>query len=50
MSTQVVLVLFAFLWLYPHAVFMNRGNHESRDINSRDGFGDEVHRKYDSDM
>lgn len=32
-STEVVILLFAFKWLYPKNVFLNRGNHETSDMN-----------------
>lgn len=28
-STEILLVLFAYKWLYPNKVFLNRGNHET---------------------
>lgn len=37
-SCECVLTLFAFKLLYPKSMHLNRGNHEARDINSRDGF------------
>jgi protein phosphatase len=46
-SCEVVLTLFCFKILYPNAVFLNRGNHEARDINTRDGFEHECVNKYD---
>lgn len=37
-STEVVLVLFALKWCYPDRVFLNRGNHETADMNKVYGF------------
>lgn len=45
-GTEVVLTILLFMLLYPGAVFMNRGNHESRNQNSWMGFEDEVWAKY----
>lgn len=45
-SVECVLTLFAFKLLYPKSMHLNRGNHEARDINSRDGFEKEVLNKY----
>jgi len=45
-SCECVLTLLAFKLLYPKSVHLNRGNHEARDINSRDGFEKEVCMKY----
>jgi serine/threonine-protein phosphatase 5 len=33
-SVEVALTLFAYKWLYPNRVFLNRGNHETSDMNS----------------
>ena len=45
-STEVVLLLFAFKWLYPKNVFLNRGNHETSDMNKVYGFEGETKKKY----
>lgn len=45
-SCEVVLTLFAWKLLYPDFLLLNRGNHEARDINSRDGFEKECVQKY----
>eukprot|EP01006_Ploeotia_vitrea_P035396 TRINITY_DN65873_c6_g2_i1.p1 TRINITY_DN65873_c6_g2~~TRINITY_DN65873_c6_g2_i1.p1 ORF type:complete len:755 (+),score=446.50 TRINITY_DN65873_c6_g2_i1:140-2404(+) len=49
-SLECVLTLLCFKLLYPEAVFLNRGNHEARDINTRDGFERECCMKYDLDV
>jgi len=45
-GTEVVLTLLMFMLLYPKSVFLNRGNHESRNQNSWMGFEDEIWSKY----
>lgn len=45
-SCECVLLIFCWKLLLPHAVHLNRGNHEAADINSRDGFQKEVESKY----
>ncbi|GAA5833510.1 hypothetical protein JCM3766R1_002562 [Sporobolomyces carnicolor] len=45
-STEILLVLFAYKWLYPNKVFLNRGNHETSDMNKVYGFEGEMKKKY----
>ncbi|GAA5952624.1 hypothetical protein JCM3765_002225 [Sporobolomyces pararoseus] len=45
-STEILLVLFAYKWLYPTKVFLNRGNHETSDMNKVYGFEGEMKKKY----
>ncbi|XP_055500728.1 serine/threonine-protein phosphatase with EF-hands 1 isoform X2 [Leucoraja erinacea] len=45
-SVEVVVILFAFLLVYPKDVHLNRGNHEDYVMNIRYGFKKEVLRKY----
>jgi len=45
-SVEVVLTLFAWKWLLPHRVFLNRGNHETKDMNKVYGFEGEVKHKH----
>ncbi|KDQ21575.1 hypothetical protein BOTBODRAFT_150454 [Botryobasidium botryosum FD-172 SS1] len=45
-SVENALLLFAFKWLYPHRVFLNRGNHEAEDMNKVYGFEGEVRHKH----
>ncbi|KAE9362136.1 hypothetical protein PF008_g347 [Phytophthora fragariae] len=45
-GTEVVMTILLFRLLYPTSVFLNRGNHESRNQNSWMGFEDEVWAKY----
>lgn len=44
-STEVVLLLYAFKWLYPTGIFLNRGNHETDDMNKIYGFEGECKAK-----
>ncbi|CAH0493428.1 unnamed protein product [Peronospora farinosa] len=43
---EVMMTILLFRLLYPTSVFLNRGNHESRNQNSWMGFEDEVWMKY----
>lgn len=45
-STEVVLLLYAYKWLFPKAFFLNRGNHETDDMNRVYGFEGECKAKY----
>lgn len=45
-SVEILAIVFAFQLLYPHSVFVNRGNHEDYLMNKRYGFEKEVMKKY----
>ncbi|KAM0756689.1 protein phosphatase 5, partial [Meredithblackwellia eburnea MCA 4105] len=45
-STEIVIVLFTYKWLYPRNIFLNRGNHETSDMNKVYGFEGEAKKKY----
>ena len=45
-STEIALLLYAYKWLHPTAFFLNRGNHETDDMNRVYGFEGECKAKY----
>lgn len=45
-GVEIVLITFAYKWLYPHRVFIDRGNHEATSLNSVYGFEAETKEKY----
>lgn len=45
-STEIALLLYAYKWLYPTTFFLNRGNHETDDMNRMYGFEGECKAKY----
>eukprot|EP00038_Savillea_parva_P017504 m.20523 g.20523 ORF g.20523 m.20523 type:complete len:686 (-) comp3800_c0_seq1:281-2338(-) len=47
-SVELCAVILGFQLIYPHSVFINRGNHEDYLMNKRYGFENEVQMKYGS--
>ncbi|KAK2730817.1 hypothetical protein FQN55_005427 [Onygenales sp. PD_40] len=45
-STEIALLLYAYKWLRPNKFFLNRGNHETDDMNRAYGFEGECKAKY----
>ncbi|KAJ2006547.1 Palmitoyl-protein thioesterase 1 [Coemansia thaxteri] len=45
-SVEVIMLFYALKLLYPQSFFLNRGNHESIDMNQLYGFEGEVRHKY----
>ncbi|RPD74291.1 protein phosphatase 5, partial [Lentinus tigrinus ALCF2SS1-7] len=45
-SVEVILTALAFKWLYPKQMYINRGNHEAKEMNRTYGFEGEAKHKY----
>ncbi|KAJ5552569.1 Serine/threonine-protein phosphatase [Penicillium frequentans] len=45
-SCEIALLLYAYKWLRPNGLFLNRGNHETDDMNKVYGFEGECKAKY----
>ncbi|KAI0930258.1 hypothetical protein AcV5_007019 [Taiwanofungus camphoratus] len=45
-SIEVILTAFAYKWLYPKFMYINRGNHETKDMNRTYGFEGEAKHKH----
>ncbi|KAH8828230.1 phosphoprotein phosphatase [Flagelloscypha sp. PMI_526] len=45
-SIEVILTAFAYKWLYPKYMYLNRGNHEAKDMNRTYGFEGEAKHKH----
>ncbi|SMR59096.1 unnamed protein product [Zymoseptoria tritici ST99CH_1E4] len=45
-SCEIALLLYAYKWLFPSSFFLNRGNHETDDMNRMYGFEGECRAKY----
>ncbi|CAL1707379.1 unnamed protein product [Somion occarium] len=45
-SIEVILTALAFKWLYPKTMYINRGNHETKDMNRAYGFEGEAKHKH----
>ncbi|KAF9222576.1 protein phosphatase 5 [Gyrodon lividus] len=45
-SVEVILTAFAYKWLHPTRMFINRGNHEAKDMNRTYGFEGEAKHKH----
>ncbi|WFD19671.1 protein-serine/threonine phosphatase [Malassezia caprae] len=49
-SVEIALTIFAFKWLYPKTTLVNRGNHETSDMNKVYGFEGECKAKFGGEM
>ncbi|KAI0823716.1 Metallo-dependent phosphatase-like protein [Trametes gibbosa] len=45
-SIEVIITALAFKWLYPRRMFINRGNHEAKEMNRTYGFEGEAKHKF----
>lgn len=45
-SIEVILTAFAYKWLYPKYMYVNRGNHEAKEMNRAYGFEGETKHKH----
>ncbi|KAF1353371.1 serine/threonine-protein phosphatase-like protein 5 [Delphinella strobiligena] len=45
-SCEIALLLYAYKWLRPNSMYLNRGNHETDDMNRMYGFEGECKAKY----
>ncbi|KAH7913689.1 phosphoprotein phosphatase [Hygrophoropsis aurantiaca] len=45
-SIEVILTAFSYKWLYPNRMYINRGNHEAKDMNRTYGFEGEAKHKH----
>ncbi|KAI0780072.1 Metallo-dependent phosphatase-like protein [Fomes fomentarius] len=45
-SVEVILTALAFKWLYPKRMYINRGNHEAKEMNRTYGFEGEAKHKF----
>lgn len=49
-SVEIALTIMAYKWLYPHTTLVNRGNHETSDMNKVYGFEGECKAKFGGEM
>lgn len=49
-STEIALLLYAYKWLRPSSFYINRGNHETDDMNRVYGFEGECKAKYNGKL
>lgn len=48
-SVEIAMTIFAYKWLYPRTTLINRGNHETSDMNKVYGFEGECKAKFGGD-
>jgi serine/threonine-protein phosphatase 5 len=49
-STEIALLLYAYKWIRPSSFYINRGNHETDDMNRVYGFEGECKAKYNGKL